>query len=448
MPYDPFLAALDDADDIAEAAVPSILNGVNCGSAGVARSLDAANAQDIIVLDDSQESPLSGTGVGTSKVAPRKKTTAAKENKAKRKRETSPATHKSRRRRNVTPYELTAIAAENGAAIKSVVVPMKKDAIEVVPLWPQFTVVWRGVSLKDRTWLVLSSQARWCQRMVKLVVPKATRETVATVCDLARAQFKTALIKKRNEMNAQVAHDLQSSDESDADEESSDAGEESSKPFTDKAHEMQTQPFRISNHTKPMVRVTIEAHTVVFVNVLKQVVVCVDDDTVAFIRHWLLPLARNYFGVVRPVLNMVARSRSQHSLEQQDSQTSEESRPRRSFPTFQNKVIWSPAQHGWIVKAKKVGKNTGNLIGTFPVDRKLLGKDFSKARAAQFRLAVQEWNKYDGSKRDRIALPEAFCEPPLEQTIPDDSDQRQSDGTDSGSQPSVMTDRWRLDDDL
>ena len=76
-------------------------------------------------------------------------------------------------------------------------------------------------------------------------------------------------------------------------------------------------------------------------------------------------------------------------------------------------------------------------IKVFAVNRNLLGKEFSQARTEQFRLAVQERNMSDGSKRDRITLPEAFGELHRKETT--------IDPTEHGSQPSLMTEKWHLD---
>ena len=130
---------------------------------------------------------------------------------------------------------------------------------------------------------------------------------------------------------------------------------------------------------------------------------------------------------------------SQDSLDQEDSQTTSESKNKKDVSSFQNKVIWSPAQHAWLVKAKKVPKKK-EYIKVFPVDPNLLGTEFSQARTKQFRLAVQEWNMSDGSKRDRITLPEAFGDLHQKETT--------IDPTEHGSQPSLMTEKWHLDASL
>ena len=94
--------------------------------------------------------------------------------------------------------------------------------------------------------------------------------------------------------------------------------------------------------------------------------------------------------------------------------------------------------HGWIVLARnrKVAKNT-KFTNVFRVDPDLRGDNLEKERTAQWRLAIEEWNKYDGTRRARIAVvPEIEGLP--ERSI---SSRRMQDdylaNSESGSQPSL-----------
>ena len=90
------------------------------------------------------------------------------------------------------------------------------------------------------------------------------------------------------------------------------------------------------------------------------------------------------------------------------------------------------------MKAQKVPNNQ-TFIQEFQVDRALRGHLFSQARDAQFRLAVEEWNKYDGPKRARIELPETIMS---EDDLPEKLEQE------SGLPHSALTARWEEDDAL
>ena len=441
-----------------------VLFGVATDLGGVACSLDAANAQDIIVVNDLEESPVPGTDVGASKaVATKKKNIAAQENIRKRKR--PPAASKTPVRRKYDAEKhlvLTALPENDGANIKTVFVPTHQkqkntastDASFALALWPQFDAAWRGANFGDRTWLVLSSQSPWFSKMIRTAIPKAKRDAVAGVFGLAKDEFTVSLSRRRiqdhdNNVKRATGDINTLLDVSDDDGSAScDDGDESSTPCREDGNQMKTQSFRLSEDTPPLVQVTIGVHKVTCVNSMRQIVLCVNDDTVGFIRHWLLPLALNYATDVRPIMKMV-RSQSQSTLEQQDSQTSEECKAKTVRPTFQNKIIWSPSKMAWLVKAKQVAKNT-NHIKEFPVDTALRGTDFRQMKASQFRLAVAEWNKCDGSKSARIELAEGFGETdaPAMQTLIGESDQSDNNGTESGSQPSPIAHRWDMDDGL
>jgi hypothetical protein len=429
MPYDPFAAALGDDTDLEDATT--------CGSNGVARSLDAANAHDIIVLDDLTEAPLSGTDVGATKSAATSNTNiAAKENIRKRQRMSAEATPAVRRKFDASKsLNLTPIPEKDGSNIKTVFVPVKNSFL-ALPLWPQFVAAWRGANFGKRTWVVLSSQSKWFSQMILTAIPKAKRETVTSMFQLAKQEFNLSLSKQRRvvsnlkstagDMNRLLAEDGDDSSES------SDDGEDRFK-------------HKSTDDTQSMVHLTIGEYTVECMNTQKQIVLSVNDDTVAFIRHWLLPLALKYATDVRPIMNMV-RTKSQSSFEQTDSQTSEESKAKNLVPKWQHKVIWCPSKMAWLVKAKNVAKNMKH-VKEFPVDTALRGTDWRQARLSQFRLAVAEWNNSDASKRERIELAEgcADMEDQPMQTSMDDSDQMESTGTESGSQPSPIGHRWEMD---
>lgn len=127
---------------------------LDSGLVGVARSLDTANAQDIIVLDVVEDPPLPDIDVGASEAAPKKKTIAAKENVRTRMRTSAQVREKHRRLYDVDKHlVLTPLPAEQGAAIKSVFLPSIKHSEDALPLWPQFDAAWRGADFGVRTFV-------------------------------------------------------------------------------------------------------------------------------------------------------------------------------------------------------------------------------------------------------------------------------------------------------
>ena len=176
-----------------------------------------------------------------------------------------------------------------------------------------------------------------------------------------------------------------------------------------------------------------------------------NDDTVMFIRHWLLPLALKYNENVSPLQAMVSPA-SHDTLGEPDSQTSEPSSKDTKLraAVWQNKIRFDLSQVAWQVKAKKVDeKKHPKWVEWWPVDTSLVGPQWIQSRDAQFRLAALEWNKVDGSKRTRIELSaeQILVAEGMMQKPEGESDQTDSLGTESDSPPS-LTQRGDADDSL
>ena len=98
---------------------------------------------------------------------------------------------------------LTATAEADAPDIKCVFVPrlqkkLKKNSeVEAIPLWPQYTALWRTAQFKEQKWLVVSSQTRWLQLLVTASVRMSMREVVARLCELAKNEFDTQLTRER-----------------------------------------------------------------------------------------------------------------------------------------------------------------------------------------------------------------------------------------------------------
>ena len=88
---------------------------------GVARSLDAAHAQDIIVVDEVEESPTPDTDVGASEAALKIQKAAPKKNARKRQRSPAEVAERPARKYDAEKHLLlTPVPAMQGADIKSV----------------------------------------------------------------------------------------------------------------------------------------------------------------------------------------------------------------------------------------------------------------------------------------------------------------------------------------
>jgi hypothetical protein len=97
----------------------------------------------------------------------------------------------------------------NGADIKCLFIPGKKakDGQHAIPLLPQFDAQWRDADFGKRTWLVISTQSRWVQLLMKTQLrnnPTAadSRTACAHLCASVKLEFDACLDKQRCRLRA------------------------------------------------------------------------------------------------------------------------------------------------------------------------------------------------------------------------------------------------------
>ena len=433
MEFDPFALALgldsdadDDPSDVADA---------------LARSLEAAGAQSMIVLDDAEDVEAPEAAGDAPEATDEKKETAAKGQTAPKRKKTPAAACQKRLRRTHAPkqFVLMEIPPKQGAQITSVFVPTKTTD-DAVALWPQFTAEWKGAKLGDKTWIVFSSQSRWLERLIKVAAPSKVRYTLKCVYRMVRQEFDAELTNKRKEekekevrakeelMVTSMLKDLKNDSESSSD-------SEDDETFADKAAKAQSYQWRSREAQTPVLEINISGYPVTCMNFRRQCVFACDFNLVNFIRNWLFPFCEKVGA------NMLRESRMPKSLtqdnsEQNDSQSSADWTSKKDAANISSKVLWARNHHGWVVLAKKVAKNT-TFTNVFRVDPELRGEDFEKERTAQERLAIEEWNKHDGTRRVRIPMVqeiEGLPERSISSRWMQEADMANSE---SGSQPSL-----------
>ena len=285
-------------------------------------------------------------------------------------------------RRKMDPtlqLKLTPVQAANGSDIRCIFVPQKKDGLEAIPLWPQFKADWRGARLGETTWLSVSTQSRWVYLMVNAITPKCVRDVCQHLFVAARSEFSACVTKARSQ-NRSVIHDDSENEDSDSD---SDAD----------------MPDR--KQTAAALNVTIGGYTVKCINTKRQILISVDDASVKFIRHWLLPLAQKSVlsAVEKKSPLPVAKPLTETSVGFQFSAN--------PMPNISGKVTWNPVKHAWRVRANKPCMK---IEGSFEVDSFLSAAAYHKVKSLEYRKAVDAWNKCDGSKRHRIKVATVLLE--------------------------------------
>jgi hypothetical protein len=265
----------------------------------------------------------------------------------------------------------TPVAEANCPEIRCIFVPRKKGGQEAIPLWPQFTAVWKGADFGGTTWLSVSTQSRWVHLMINAITPNCVRDVSQHMFAAARSEFSACMVKARSGTKGVIQDDSQtvtSDSDSDAD-----------------------IPGKIQSAA--VVHVDIGGYTVKCLNTRRQILISADKASVKFIRHWLLPLAQK--AALSP-----ADKKTSLLVEEPLAETSVGFQfSANPTPNISGKVTWNPTKHAWRVRAMKPHMK---IKGSFEVPSHLSGDKYHNAKSLEYRNAVDAWNKCDGSKRCRI----------------------------------------------
>ena len=71
-----------------------------------------------------------------------------------------------------------------------------KKQIVAVPLWDQYTVVARNLSIAGK-WIVVSNYEQWVMQLIDAVTPKCVRAIAKRLSDKIKVEFQACLAKAR-----------------------------------------------------------------------------------------------------------------------------------------------------------------------------------------------------------------------------------------------------------
>ena len=309
----------------------------------------------------------------------------------------------------------------NGADIKCVFLPGKKETDEqhAIPLLPQFAAQWRDADFGQRSWLVVSTQSRWMQLLIKTQLrnnptKSDSRTACAHLCASVKLEFDACLHTQRCLLRAKAlldkdkhGHQPANLEES-GDESSADNEDDSQGTCAEKAKELERHKFRVRSGLTPCLQIDIGGFPVTCINTKKRVAVAVDTQVAGFISKWLMPLAEKSARDV--YLDHSANRTTQIRALRLDHSTSGTSDASSGFtftpvttPNIKDKVYWIPSKRSWKVKAQKRAKDRP-FTDMFVVDDGVTGEAFRTMKAEKYLLAVTEWNLGDKSTRSRIAI--------------------------------------------
>ena len=335
-------------------------------------------------------SPVAGTAP-VAATTPRKRALAA-----------AKATVATKRKRSApNPLEvliMTPLNEVGGTKIESIFVPARKgEQTHAIPLWPQFTAVWRGADFGNRTWLKVAPTSRWVEHLVTVVTKHKSRNVIQRMCLAVRAEFAACLTRARV---AQCATLGKSASQVFAEQILEDSDASNDEDTLDDSDD--------SQHTPPpkeaAMAVDIAGKCVMCINTMKQFCLAVDGNTLEFIKDVLVPL-----------IHKTAHSpaKTKHRATPTNKTTPNGSQPMFQFSFDLNhvcnnipqKVQWNPKTHSWRVLAQKVQPGTA-ITKSFQVDKGLSSAEYHKHRVAMYLVALEAWNTSDGSRRHRIRLPQ------------------------------------------
>ena len=427
MPSDPFADALnadDDSDLDSEATLA--MNGA-------APSLDASDEEHVKdVVDLCEEDEHTAKLAESSKPKGTRPTAFRKRKLSSSKASGSQPIGAKKSKRDYNPdvsHKLTVVKHTNGDDIKCVFLPRTKGGQEAIPLLPRFDAAWDKVDFGDRTWIVVSSTARWLQLLVRLHIETnpthSVRAATQHLCAVVKTEFDTCLHKQRclvrakatleKEKKARRPQGLKSDGAAGDDESSSGNEDDSQETVVEKAKEVDGHQFRAGRkEIRPCLALDIGGYTVTCINTKKRFIIAVDSRVVSFIEMWLMPLAQDSARILAlEKSGTPSASNASASKEQGDSQTSDApsgySFTQNMTPNIKDKVSWLPSRHLFKVKAQKKAK--GRVChDTFVVDGDLQGEEYLTMKAEKYHEAVTEWNDSDKSTRHRIAIPSNVLE--------------------------------------
>ena len=249
----------------------------------------------------------------------------------------------------------------------------RPKSIVPVPLWSQYTAVWKTAELDDK-WIIVSNYERWVMQLVDAVTTKSVRAVAKKFSDLVKKEYFSCLYKARCPIKL-------------------------ASPFADMDEPFDASSTTLKNQVinDPVIQVIIGGHTLTCVNHATRMMLKLDNATVQFITDWVVPLvtklafSKDPSPSTGPAVGTLANFHLTAC----------------ATPNIKDKIQWNPTQHFWEVLVKK-------CKGEWPdrqdllVDTKLDLALYEEEKIAAYGRAVHAWNRLDGSKRFRIsALGEA-----------------------------------------
>ena len=276
-----------------------------------------------------------------------------------------------------TTLRLTLVKAESCASSLpcAFVAASDKDvAKKAVPLWPQYTAIWKTCNFDNLTWLKVSTSERWVSELIGGIGGN-TRKLAKTVADILHRECTGSFAQARGRLSVPDGA-LWSDSE----------GEEE-------------HPSNIRRINAATIDLSFGGIQVVCINSRRQLCLKVSDQCIDFISGWLVPLMK----------------RVHHSLDSGDctstvvdinAKVAPFSFASSTTPNIRGKVSWIPTSNRWVVQGLPDD-------AAFCVNGNVDGETFYKLKLEAYERAVCAWNSFnctEKSKKRRISAPSTLAQ--------------------------------------
>ena len=236
-----------------------------------------------------------------------------------------------------------------------------------VPLWDQYTVVARNLSIAGK-WIVVSNYEQWVMQLIDAVTPKCVRAIAKRLSDKIKVEFQACLAKARRATSLADPFDPKSID--------------------DKV-KLPSGRFEV----EAALVINIGGHNVTCINHASRMVLKLDAATAQFISDWVVPLV-NKMALSQALPTSLSDAGACGTLANFQMIAS-------PTPNIRDKVQWNPSRHIWEIVVKK-SKGGEVDAGQFRVDTTLSPVLYEQEKKEAYRRAIDTWNQLDGSTRHRI----------------------------------------------
>ena len=238
---------------------------------------------------------------------------------------------------------------------------------DAVPLWPRYTLQWRGEAIAACHWVIVAPTEYWVKQLIDNTTTAHVRPLARKLCDAFRHVFRKALEHARLQAKTPGAPPC-------------------GKP----------KVARASKVRSTTVEVSLGEHTVACVNTHHKIALLSDDRTKNMIADLLVDLLKERV--------QASTGTDGGSLSSPDVPNAPFFIPPNRAPTHRDKVVWRPGESCWAVRAKVADDSGGTKMKSWRliVDRALDPEKFAEERIRVGKQAVHEWNEADLSNAARL----------------------------------------------